>query len=29
MNVMAAGCLLLDVGNKAVLNKRDFMLFDM
>lgn len=29
MNVMAAGCLLLDVCNKAVLNKSDFMLCDM
>lgn len=29
MNVMAAGCLLLDVCNEAVLNKADFMLCDM
>lgn len=29
MNVMAAGCLLPDVCNKAVLNKSDFMLSDM
>lgn len=29
MNVKAAGCLLPDVCNKAVLNKSDFMLFDM
>lgn len=29
MNVMAAGCWLLDVCVEAVLNKADFMLCDM